>query len=131
MRIAIKTGAYNPRRYGRPWIAQVSAWPVGDRPELSFGRFIGEHGSAGEIEIEAQPGDILRSGQKDNRSRRPGGSESDWQIVNADGSLTDISAPEAREAWDERTTSNPLAGYSDEDILSEARRRGLVEGGVA
>ena len=95
MRITYTYSAYNHRRYQRPWIARITAWPVGGRPKLEWGRYLGNHeiGSGGEAEIMAQPGDIVRSGQKDYRG---GNSNNDWLIVEADGSLRKISETEAR-----------------------------------
>ncbi len=69
MKITEKTDSYNERRYGKPWIAKVdfSKNPLG---EFQFGNFIGEPGRAGILEINAEPGDVLAYGQKDNRSSR-------------------------------------------------------------
>lgn len=66
MRFAKKFTAYNDRRYGKPWIAKVAAWGVGQRPELVWGRYLGDS-LGGECEIECEAGDLIRYGQKDNR----------------------------------------------------------------
>lgn len=99
MRITISHGAYNHRRYSRPWIAKVTAWPVGAQPELAWGAFLGDD-MGGETEIEAHPGDIIRSGQKDNRNPRK--SDNNWYIVADDGTLIDATASTARTAWAKR-----------------------------
>lgn len=96
MRVTVGWGSYNERRYGRPWIARISAWPVGAHPELEFGRFVGTHGCAGATEIIARPGDILRYGQKDNRGNN---SESYWGVVQADGTVQAVSQAEARDLY--------------------------------
>jgi hypothetical protein len=70
-RYAVLFGGYNARRYSRPWIARVTAWPVGKQAELEFGSFIGDD-DGGVVEISARPGDILRWGQRDNRGRGAG-----------------------------------------------------------
>lgn len=55
---------YNSRRYGRPWIARVANWPVGSYPELKFGVSHNDQIA----EVAAEPGDLLKLGQKDNRN---------------------------------------------------------------
>ena len=66
MRTSIEIGSYNSRRYSRPWIGRITAWPVGARPELAWGGYA-EDDNGGELEIEAQAGDIIRWGQRDGR----------------------------------------------------------------
>jgi len=96
MRVTMKLGPFNRKRYGDPWIAKVVKWTVGRAYELEFGSYIGD-GSGGEVEIEADPGAVLRFGQKD--LRRPDKSTRAWGIVGADGGVTEITKVEAREAW--------------------------------
>ena len=95
IRVNLCVGAYNARRYGRPWIAKVSSWPVGGRPEIEWGRYCGDD-SGGELEILARPGDIVRSGQKDNRGN---GGDNSWNVVLADGTLNEIDQAEARKLY--------------------------------
>lgn len=68
-KIELKTGSYNQRRYGKPWIARVnfSHNPKGD---FEWGNWIGNHntGSEGLLIIEANEGDIVAHGQKDFRN---------------------------------------------------------------
>jgi hypothetical protein len=95
-RISIEYGAYNPRRYSRPWIARVTAWPVGGTPTMEWGSYVGDdHG--GEVEIMATPGDIIRDGQRDGR----GGNNtvSNWSVVMADYTLRIINQVEARKLF--------------------------------
>lgn len=42
MRVTRRFGRYDDRRYGRPWIARVTSWPVGGRPEMEWGSYIGD-----------------------------------------------------------------------------------------
>jgi hypothetical protein len=88
-------GSYNARRYGRPWIGVITSWPVGGRPEIAWGGYVGDD-SGGEVEIMAFPGSIIRSGQKDNRGN---GTDNDWWEAMADGSMRPIDQPEARKLW--------------------------------
>ena len=94
-RYSIEFGSYNQRRYSRPWIVRVASWPVGGRPELQWGEYIGDD-SGGEVEILAAPGDIIRSGQKDGRGN---GTENSWYIAQTDGTLLATTAAEARQAY--------------------------------
>lgn len=94
-RYAVLFGGYNARRYSRPWIARVTAWPVGKQAELEFGSFIGDD-DGGEVEISARPGDILRWGQRDNRGN---GTSAEWGIAQANGEIETITAAEARDAY--------------------------------
>ena len=133
IRVAKKWGGYNQRRYSRPWIAAITAWPVGGRPELSWGGYAGDD-SGGELEIMAAPGDIIRYGQRDGRGN---GGSNEWAIVRQDGAISDCTQAEARAHWQAREASpepvaedvkaeNPLDKISDADLLAEVRRRGLT-----
>jgi hypothetical protein len=95
LRITVHFGSYNERRYSRPWIARVTAWPVGGRPVLGWGRYLGDD-SGGECEIMARPGDIIRYGQKDTRG---GNGANDWAIAQADGTARNAAETEARAAY--------------------------------
>ncbi len=129
MRIAVKYGAYNARRYGRPWIGKITNWPVGGKPEMEWGRYIGTD-DGGEAEIEAQPGDIIRTGQKDNRGNN---TIAEWAVAKEDGNIEYIDATEARRLWDARqaapapVTVIDWSSISDEELLDEAKRRGLIK----
>lgn len=95
IRVSLAVGGYNARRYNRPWIGRVTSWPVGGRPEIEWGRFCGDD-SGGELEVMARPGDIVRSGQKDNRGN---GGSNDWYVVDQGGVLRGIEQPEARQLY--------------------------------
>lgn len=128
MRVSQNFGSYNPRRYGRPWIAKITSWPVGGRPEVEWGRYLGDD-DGGEVEIEAMPGDIIRTGQKDHRG---GNTDAGWYVVQDDGSLDSTDAAGARKAWDARQADKAiehppadLGSVSDADLIAEIKRRGL------
>jgi hypothetical protein len=134
MMITIETRPYNTRREGRPWICRITAWPTGkDRPEIAWGQWIASagDGSAGELRIEANLGDLIRRGQKDHR--KPHQSDDRWCAVEADGSLRDIDGKVAAlHYWESHTAApapvanaNPLVAYSDAEIAAEYERRGL------
>jgi len=91
MRVTIEFSPYNTRRWGRPWIAKVTDWPIGKPPVLEFGGLVGLT-----TEIDAAPGQIVRYGQKDGRGR---GTQSDWGIVQADGSMIHSTPERCREHW--------------------------------
>jgi hypothetical protein len=100
MRVTREFGSYNSRRYGRPWIAKVVAWEVGKQPVLSWGSNIDAHN----VEIEAEAGDIVRWGQRDNRGNN---TEARWGLVQGDATIEECSASEAREHWLARTQPPP------------------------
>lgn len=84
-------GSYNDRRYGKPWGAKVSL--SGIKPQYDFcGSFDGTPGSAGNVRIEAEVGDVLAFGQKDFRGNN---TENDWYLTQEDGSLKTISRSDA------------------------------------
>jgi hypothetical protein len=99
MRIEIKYKPYNFRRYSKPWIAKSKAWPTGKQPEVEWGVYVGGAfgRTGGFVEIEAEPGDIIRDGIKDHR--KPHQSDNDWSVVETDGTLRKITPVEAREIW--------------------------------
>lgn len=95
MRVTIETRPYNDRRYSRPWIGKIVSWTNG-RPEIAWGSWYGQPGDEGILEIEADPGDIIRHGQKDQRGNK---GDNEWAILQADGSLQPTTEPEARQHW--------------------------------
>lgn len=94
-RVGVTFDSYNEKRYSRPWIARVINWPVGGKPALEWGAYVGSS-SGGEVEILARPGDVIRYGQKDNRGN---GTTARWAIVTNTGALELISEREARQAY--------------------------------
>lgn len=85
MQINIQFNSYNPRRYSKPWIAKVTNWEIGKKADLEWGRWLGTPGSGGLTEIEANEGDIVRWGQKDNRQGT--GTRAYWGVVQKDASI--------------------------------------------
>lgn len=87
--ITRQTGTYNQRRYGRPWIATVD-FSENSRGEFVFGTWTGDHynGGAGTLTIEANAGDMVAIGQKDNRDAR--NSAPDFYVVTADARLKHV-----------------------------------------
>ena len=65
MKVTIETSAYNPRRYGKPWIARVIFSASGEA-EYIWGNWVGQDGDSGELIVKANPGDIVARGQKDH-----------------------------------------------------------------
>ena len=96
MRVSQHFGGYNARRYSRPWIGKISAWPVGGKPTIAWGAYLGTD-NGGEVEIEAQAGDIVRTGQKDGRGNN---TTADWCVVEADGTLRKVTSAQARAAYE-------------------------------
>lgn len=116
MKIQIETGIYNERRYGKPWIAKVEF--VGGKSEFKFGAWIGSHGSSGILEIQAEPGDVIARGQKDNRGN-PRNSAPDYYIIDVDGVLRDTDKPAAYRHYESRKSAQPdsVALMSERDRL--------------
>lgn len=108
---------YNPRRYGRPWIARVTSWPIGGRPQMEFGRYLGDD-AGGEAEISAEDGDVIRWGQKDYRGRN---TTAQWGIVTDDGCVTECHEPEARRAWGQIIESD-VAEQTDTPSVADLQR---------
>ena len=103
MNIQIETESYNERRYGKPWIAKVdfsdnansgyfsNLFPTGN---FAWGNWVGDPGSTGLLILDAEPGDVVARGQKDNRGRREN-SAPRWAIVNEAGELVSCTRVEA------------------------------------
>ena len=83
MNYAETTPSYNQRRYGKPWIAKLT-FDAG-KAEYQFGSWLGTPGQEGELSIEVEPGDVIATGQKDNRKGR-GGPEH-IGVVQVDGAV--------------------------------------------
>lgn len=126
MRVSVSFGSYNFRRYSKPWIGKITSWPVGGKAEIAWGSYLGDD-NGGECEIDAQVGDIIRTGQRDNRGN---GGTNDWYVVESNGSLTSIDQAAARKLYGKvKEAAKPsldLSSISDEALLAECRRRGLL-----
>ena len=96
MEVRVKYGSYNSRRFTRPWISKVTAWPEGGKPEVEFGSYIGDD-KGGYVAISAKTGDIVRHGQRDGR--QPKNNTYPWYFVNEEGKLEEISVNDARDLF--------------------------------
>lgn len=85
-RIQVETAAFNERRYGKPWIAKVD-FSKSTEGEFIWGSWVGDarNGTAGMLEVEAETGAIIATGQKD--LRKPRNSAPEWFQVSAEGKL--------------------------------------------
>ena len=82
---------YNSKRYGKPWIATIASWDIGEHVSLAFGSSGKE-----EAEASAKVGDIIKCGQKDNRKNY---SENYFRQVGIAGELLEITEAQAREVF--------------------------------
>lgn len=87
MKLSIETSVYNEKRYGKPYIAVVDFSESAAKPNIKWGEWIGTPGYAGILEIDAQPGDIIMRGQKDNRGNN---SAPLYYVVSDEGELQKI-----------------------------------------
>ena len=108
MRYTHEVAAYNARRYSRPWIAAVTAWPIGAYPALRFGASL----DTTLCEIEAEPGSIIRFGQKDHRG---GHTVQAWAIAQADGTLLESDARACREHYE---ASRPVTQIDNDNVVA-------------
>lgn len=106
------------KQWGTTWIAKVTDWPHAKIPHLEFGRY-----QAGTLEIVAQPGDVIRFGQKN--TRHAWRSVSLWGIVTEDGGVQPVEEKAARAAWKMRETT--MSG-PDEVLNAKLVNEGMPEG---
>ena len=120
VRVSIPTSSYNPRRDGKPWLCRCVAWPVGaPRPtELIWGTWIGDPGDAGELVIEAAPGDLLRHGKNDLRAHSH--TYRKYVRVEVGGTLTDLSDKEAAKYWQVERLATLAASAPESDYVDAA-----------
>jgi len=128
MKLERPTDCYNERRYGKPWIAKVD-FSAGSKGTFAFGEWCGQTGEAGLLLLDAPPGAVIAWGQKD--FRRPRNSAPTFAILETNGTLRECTKPEAFRYWRESQAEAaeapaPLAACTDDEILAEARRRGLL-----
>lgn len=91
MLITIETENYDERRHGRPWLLRITAWCTDQvwPADSEGGTWINDSpGRPGRLELEAQPGDLLRHGQRDNHC--PGRSLEAWCVVKSNGTLHEL-----------------------------------------
>jgi len=131
MKIYVPFASYDEQRYGKPWIAVITAWPHDSDAALRWGVYSGSN-KGGEAVVEASAGDIIRWGQKILIGKRMQ-TQSHWGIVAEDGSITECTAGDAKQVWEKQSATRAkdspiaavLAAISDEDLILEIRRRGL------
>ena len=89
MKIIIETESFNGKRKSQPWIAIVDFQQCA-RGVFAFGEWAGDakNGSEGTLVIEAEAGDIIADGQKDNRNLSH--SRSNFHVVLPNGDLHKI-----------------------------------------
>ncbi|RRJ54751.1 hypothetical protein EHV15_34730 [Paenibacillus oralis] len=124
MRVTIDIQPYNSRRYGKPWIAHVSFNGPKLIYDFSNGSYLGDE-AGGKLYIECTPGDVIASGQKDNRSGK--NTENILYIVQNDGVLQQVDKVSAFEHWETQRTApieSRLANVSTDDLIAELHRRG-------
>ncbi len=94
MRVIIETDSYNPRRDSTPWISRVTEWAVGaSRPEIVWGSWSGRPGDPGRLIIAAEPGDLVRWGQNDQRAKNH--TYRQYGVVRPDGTVREVTDMEA------------------------------------
>lgn len=122
MRIKFDYGPYNSRRYGRPWGAIISANGSKLGYDFSAANYVGDD-RGGAVYVECNPGDVIATGQRDNRGN---GSSNTIYIVQSDGTLAETDRVGALEHIESNSGDTPsqLAPYSDSDLIAELERRG-------
>lgn len=113
MRIAFTVGPYSAKHYSKPWISKVTKWKPGRPPALKFGKVLDNN----RAEIEANPGDVLRYGQKNYRG---GESLKNFAIVNDDGSVRIVPLEEAAEAFRNRANESGAEELSTSQHVTSA-----------
>lgn len=114
MNITIETPIYNEKRYGKPYIGKVNP---ADGKVSAWGTWIGTPGCRGILEIDAEPGDMIVEGQKDNRGNN---GTPNYGIVQADGTIEYMGKAEAVKAAREHAAQRlrPAAEPTLADILA-------------
>lgn len=120
MKLNIETGAYNERRYGKPWIARVR-FPDA-KGEFLWGEWVGQPGCSGLLILEAEPGDVVARGQRDNR--KMSNSAPDFFVVEPDGSLREVTKAEAYTHYHSAT---PVAEDPIKLLLAEVAKLPMME----
>lgn len=100
MRYTYTVSSYNDRRYSKPWIALITDWPIGGHPKLQFSCAIDNQTA----ELEANPGTIVKLGQKDYR--KPSHSINNFGVTDIHGNITIINGAEARKLFEENKKLN-------------------------
>jgi hypothetical protein len=122
---------YNKARFSRPWggVCRLDGLKIG----YDFtGLYQGDE-RGGDVVVDAEPGMILAFGQKDTKGQKGIG---EYYIVERSGDLTQLGKQEAYDHLEREERggrpdeappelTNPLAGFSDEEIRAEFLLRKL------
>lgn len=123
-------GSYNEKRYSKPWGAIVT-FDQNAGIKFSFsGQFMAKDGDPGEVVIMTDS-KLVAFGQKDYRGNK---TEVEYFYVEDDLTLREISKSEAWNIWKKLqehnviidTSTNPLAGFTVEELQAEIARRAEV-----
>lgn len=87
--------SYNGRRYGKPWCARIKSFNGSATLEFEKYSYNGND-NGGEIVITAEIGEVIKIGQKDNRSNK---SDNDFYQITEAGLEYIADATEARKLW--------------------------------
>jgi len=63
--VKIKTGYYNPKRFGKPWIARLVVFKPTGKVKYIWGNWVGKIGQEGVLILDCDEGNIVARGQKD------------------------------------------------------------------
>jgi|GEM_PF-827738 len=128
IKVEFEYDGYNSRRYSRPWGALVKL--KGARLEYDFtaGNYLGDS-RGGAVVIECEIGDVVATGQRDGRG---GNTKNELYIVKENGELENTDRKGAYDHLNDHLNEqgkddvNPLKDFTDEELLAEIKRRGLL-----
>lgn len=127
MLIRYQTSKYNDKVLNKPWIARILTWPIGEVHTVAWGNYTGPM-EVGYLEIDAEPGDIVRIGQTTIKTNKV---KAFYGIVECDGTVTKLSYVEAKRTFlsrfDVARATTDLTVISTERLLEELKRRGYDE----
>lgn len=122
IKIEIKTDSYNERRFGRPWIAKVD-FSNDKKGEMFFGDWIGQHGDEGILELEANAGDIIATGQKDYRGK----SDLFYYVLKEDGTLESMTKAAAYQWFKMRQNIKPKMSPVEKKVAEYKKKVALYD----
>lgn len=127
-RIEFDYRGYNARRYSRPWGALVEVNGTKLNYDFDAGSYLGDD-AGGSVIIVCETGDVVATGQRDYRGN---GSRNDLYIVETGGKLKEVDRKEAFDHLQNSKKENvsPLAKFSDEELIKEMKKRGLLKGEI-
>ena len=124
MRIEFNYEGYNDRRYSRPWGAKVKLEGTRLNYDFNSGNYLGDS-SGGTVIVECEIGDVVATGQRDGRGRN---TKNELYIVKEGGELESTDRKGAYDHLEsiKNKEDNPLERFTDEELLTEIKRRGLL-----